>query len=234
MNPRGLVQPRNLLLLLAAGALTACAAQAPLPNPRPLVNFSGARVIAEPERMEEVDSFVRRALHDMERNPSYLIRLVPEDSVRLPWEGFAITGDTASIELQRGAVDARTPYQVYAFLHLMAHRGILSEWAPGLEEELEGYALERRILELVADVWLYGRSIYDAAPYQPLDEMLWANDAGFLDAYILTARGGEFPDERERWNQEQAAGLEEYREWFRATFSENPPGLRTAGNGPPP
>lgn len=222
---------RILPLLTVATGLAACGGQAPLPTPRPLVIPSGVRLNADPERMEEVDAFVRRALDNIERDPSFLIRLVPRDSVSLLWEGLEINAanDTASIGLQRGAADAQTPYQIYAHLQLMARRGEIGEWIPEAAE-LVGFDLERSILKRISDVWLYGRAIYDAAPYAPMDQLLWSTEAGYLDAYILTARGDEFREEREEWLAAQAGGGDTFRAWFRATFETNPPGVPASGN----
>ena len=65
--------------------------------------------------------------------------------------------------------------------------------------------------------------------YDPLEELLYANENGYLDALILTARGDEFKEERGAWLKEDPEGLERYRSWFVDTFSREPPGLR--GNG---
>jgi len=215
-------------LLASVALLSACGGPAPLPSPRPLVNFSGIRVNADPERMEVVDEFVRRALENIERDPSFWIITQPQDSIILPWEGLDVNqaADTAIVLLQRGAVDALTPYQIYAHLHLMARRGEVGEWIPEAADT-EGYDLERIILERIAEVWLYGRAIYDAAPYAPLDELLWSSQAGYLEAYIVTARGEEFPEARARLVATEAGRLEEYRSWFQETFATPPPGMRS-------
>lgn len=216
---------RTLPLLGVALALAACAGQAPLPTPRPLVIPSGVRLNAEPERMEEVDAFVRRALENIDRDPSFLIRLEARDSVSLLWEDLEINAanDTATIGLERGAADAQTPYQMYAHLQLMARRGEIGQWIPEAEG-LEGYALERTILQRISDVWLYGRAVYDAAPYAPMDQLLWSAEAGYLDAYILTVRPEEFREEREEWLAADGEGEEAFRNWFRQTFETPPPG----------
>jgi len=230
MNPRFLSFRLAPLVALAA-LLAACGGPAPLPTPRPLVNFSGIRVNADPERMEVVDEFVRRAMENIERDPSFWIITQPRDSIVLPWEGLDVNqaADTAVVLLQRGAVDALTPYQIYAHMHLMARRGVVGEWIPEAADT-EGFDLERIILGRIAEVWLYGRAIYDAAPYAPLDELLWASQAGYLDAYIVTARGDEFPEARERFVASEGGRLEEYRAWFREAFATEPPGMRSGSS----
>lgn len=222
---------RTSLLLAVTTALAACGGQAPLPTPRPLVIPSGIRLNADRDRMEEVDNYVRRALENIDRDPSFLIRLEARDSVTLLWQDLEINAaaDTAVIGLQRGASDAQTPYQIYAHLRLMAQRGQIADWIPEAEG-LEGFPLERAILQRIADVWLYGRAIYDAAPYAPMDQLLWTTEAGYLDAFILTARPEEFPEERERWLQEDGGAADGFRNWFRQTFATNPPGTQATGN----
>jgi hypothetical protein len=73
---------------------------------------------------------------------------------------------------------------------------------------------------------LLGRTSYDAVAYDPLEELLYSNEAGYLDAFILTARGEEFAEEREAWLREDPEALERYRQWFLETFDREPPGLR--------
>lgn len=217
--------PLRLSLALAFGLLlSGCASQAPLPTPRLLVNPAGQRLNADIERMEEIDAYVRRSLENIERDPSFLIRLEAADSVRLLWDGLAVNAaaDTASISLQRGAVDAVAPYQIYAHLHLMAQRGQLEEWIPGAGEAT-GFERERVILGRIADVWFYGRAVYDAAPYAPLDQLLWSREQGYLEAYILSARGDDFADTRAAWEGSRKEEMDAFREWFRRSFSQEPP-----------
>lgn len=218
-------------LAVLAGLLAGCAGPAPLPDPRTLVNSSGVRVNADPQEMEAVDEFVRRSLEDIQRDPSFMLILEPVDAPVRPWEELRVNQavDSVWISLERGAADAVSPYQIYGHLHLMARRGEMAEWIPEAEGA-EGYELERIILDRIADVWLYGRAIYDAAPYAPLDELLWASQAGYLDEYILTARAEEFPEARQELESERGERLDAYRSWFEQTFEARPPGLRSGSS----
>lgn len=221
---------RTVPLLVLAAALTACGGPAPLPTPRPLVVFSGARLNADPVRMEVVDEYVRRALENIERDPSFWIILQASDSTVFLWEGLEVNAaaDTAAVSLERGASDAVGPYQIYAHLHLMAQRDDLEEWLPEAVGA-EGFELERAILQRISEVWFYGRALYDFAPYAPLDQLLWSTEAGYLDAYILTARGDEFPEARQRWEAAELGEGEEFRTWFRETFERSAPGSGSGG-----
>jgi len=205
----------------------ACASgPAELPDPRPVVVRSGARLYPEKPRMEEIDSWFRPQLENIEQDPTFLIATVNRDTPAYPWESLLIEGDTARIGVEAlKSAEAETAYQIYAHLHLMKAMNRLDEFLPGAAGA-EGYVLERAILARVSDVWLFGRGVFGAVAYDPLEELLYSNENGYLDAFILTARGDEFGEERQRWLQEDPEGLERYRQWFVDTFSREPPGLR--------
>jgi len=78
---------------------------------------------------------------------------------------------------------------------------------------------------------LYQRSIFDAAPYSILDEITYANENGFLDAFILTARPGSFVEVRREWMAANPDGRADYVAWFRHTFERDPPGLGSRSGG---
>ena len=212
------------LVVMGAGA---CAGgPADLPDPRPLVIRTGARLHPEKPRLEEIDSWFRPQMENIEQDPTFLIETVVRDTPSYPWESLLIEGDTARIGVEGGkSPQSRTAYMIYAHLHLMKVMGRLDEFLPGAVGA-EGYALERAILARVSDVWLYGRSVFDAEAYEPLEELIYATESGHLDGLILTARGDDFGEERRAWLQEDPEALERYRQWFVETFSREPPGLR--------
>ncbi len=216
-----------VLLLLVLG-LGACAGgPAELPDPRPLVIRTGARLYPAKERVEEIDAWFRPELENIEQDPTFMIETVNRDTPAYPWESLLIVpGDTARIGLEmRKNPEARTPYEFYAHLHLMKDMGRLDEFLPSAADE-SGFLLERAILARVSDVWLLGRSVFNAEAYEPLEEIMYSNENGYLDAMILTARGEDFAEERARWLQEDPQALERYRAWFVETFKREPPGLR--------
>jgi hypothetical protein len=108
--------------------------------------------------------------------------------------------------------------------------GRLGEWLPDVAEA-EGFELERAIVKRMADAWLLGRAVFDAPAYGPLDEVMYASEAGFLDPYLLIARADEFADDRARWEQENPGTVAEYRAWFERVFRSPPPGMREAAGG---
>lgn len=232
-SPRARASARgcvSVVAFLIMATLTACAGGAPtLPSPRPLVVFSGARVSTTMEAMQEVDLWVRKELNNIEQDPSFMIETVPTAGESYVWEGMLIveTNDTARIRTARLAPETRISHMIYAHLHLMDRQGRQDEWLPK-GGNLRGFELEKAILERVAESWLYGRAVFSATPYGPLDELVYAYDMGYLDAMILTARQDEFPDEVRSWLDNDPGAMESYRQWFVDTFSKEPPGLREA------
>lgn len=219
---------RPSVLAVIASSLFACSSGGPpkLPSPRTIVIRSGARVFAEEARLEEINTWFVAQQENIDLDPSFYIDVANRPTPAYPWESLFIEGDTARIGLEVDkSFEAQYPYMVYAHLYLMRDMGRLGEFLPGAEG-LEGYALERAILARVAEAWLLGRASYDAVAYDPLEEILYANEAGYLDAFILTARGEEFDRERLAWLREDPEALDRYRSWFVETFDREPPGLR--------
>ncbi|MFH1764029.1 MAG: hypothetical protein ABIF09_07550 [Gemmatimonadota bacterium] len=218
-----------LVLVLVSVASLACSRGQPeLPAPRPIVIRSGARLFAEPERLEATDAWFRPQQNNISTDPSFWIITVERETPSFPWESLVLVADTAKIGVQRGFTDAAQVFEIYAHYHLMKEMGRIGEFLPG-GETLEGFSFERAILARVADAWLLGRAVYQAEAFDPLEELVYANENGYLDAMLLTARGDEFKEERRAWLKEDPEALERYRQWFVDTFSREPPGLREIG-----
>lgn len=224
-NPGSTVS--RLVMAAALTVVSACASgSVELPDPRRLVVHSGARLSPSEERLEAIDSWVREQVDSISLDPSFLIVTQPQEGPAYPWDGFTMSedADTATIRVQ-GGTDARGPYLIYAHLHLMAAQDRLDRWYPEAEG-LEGYELERAIMARTADTWLYQRSAFDARPYGLLDELIYAQENGYLDAFILTARSDDFVEARREWLENNPGVMDEYEAWFRETFARPPPGLR--------
>lgn len=208
-----------------AVSLVGCASgPAELPDPRPLVVRSGARLtVTDMERMREIYDEVTRQLREIEVDPSFLIAARADPRDLYPWETLEIEGDTARVSFARTTPDLRGSYEIYAHLHLMRRMGRLDEWLPDAADA-EGWPLERAIMGRVADSWLLGRAIFDLAPYPLMDQLIYAQDAGYLDAMLLTLRPNEFAEAREAWLAEDPDADARFRAWFRETFDEAPPG----------
>lgn len=226
--PRGTPGGLSVLLLTlgTVGSLAACAGgAAPIPEPRPLVVYTGVRLTTDRERMQEVHEWVTRAVETIREDPSFFLDqgTVPEPAY--PWQTLELrSDDTVRIAFEQSAPDAQTSYWIYAFLHQMNRMDRLDEWLPEAEG-LAGFELERAIVERTADSWLLGRSTFDTHPYKPLDELIFAQDAGMLDAFILATRPEEFPEARERFLAENPEGFEAFGAWYRETFGGDPPGV---------
>lgn len=228
----------GLPLLLTTILLAGCATgPAELPDPRPVVIRTGARLYPDKDRLREINSWYQPQMKNIEEDPSFMIETVERDTPAYPWESMLIQGDrfqegdTVKIGVELAeSLDAGTAYQIYAHYHIMKDMGRIEEFLPG-GDAMEGFELERAILDRVSDVWLLGRGMFSAAAYGPLEELLYSNEAGYLSAFILTARGDEFPEEKAAWLREDPDAMEEYRSWFVDTFSREPPGLRDVEEG---
>ena len=211
------------LALLAVG----CGGGPPdIPDPRPIVIYSGARIRAEKDRLREISEWVTRQQTNIVEDPGFLVDSRIATEAVYPWEGMTIEGDTVRVYVDPRAPDALLVHQIYGHLHLMVEMDRQEEWLPEAPDAT-GFALERAIVERAAEAWLLGRTVYDTAPYGPLDEIMWANEDGYLDAFIFTARPDEFTEERVAWARENPDAAERYRSWFLETFNREPPGMRS-------
>ena len=212
---------------MVAGALAAgaCAGAYSLPTPRTLVVRSGARISADEGRLDEIDVWVRDQIDNINFDPSFLVISTQTSEQTYPWDGLEVGRDTVVVLVYGGAPETRDFLNIYGHFHLMKRMGRLDEFLPEALDA-EGYELELAILARVSDAWLYGRALFDYAPYGPLDELLFSNENGYLDAFILTARPEEFDEERDTWLAENPGREEEYARWFLATFETEPPGRR--------
>lgn len=214
------------LITLLSAVVSGCAkGERELPAPRPIVIRTGARLFAEPERMKAIDSWVRPQVDNIKEDPSFMIEAVMRDTPSYPWESLVLSNDTARIGVQRGYDYGVEIFNIYAHYRLMKKMGRIGEFLPG-GELLEGFALERAIVARVSDAWYLARAVYQSEAFTPLEEILFTNEAGYLDAMLLTARGDEFKEERQAWLEEDPEALERYRQWFVETFRNEPPGLR--------
>ncbi len=217
----------RLPILVAIGiSATACASGIPdIPEPRTIIIHSGARILADHDRMREVNAWVIDQQENIVQDPSFLVSTEPSTDPVYPWDNVRIEGDTVRILVDTRSPDTRLVQEIYAHLQLMVVMGRQAEWLPEAPEAT-GYDLERAILSRAADAWLLGRTVFDTAPYGPLDELTYSKEAGFLDAFIFTARPEEFAGDRSDWARQSPGEADEYRNWFQETFNREPPGLR--------
>jgi hypothetical protein len=215
-------------LLTASMLLGGCgAAKATIPEPRPIINYAGARIRVDKERMQAVNDWVLRQQDNIERDPGFwVISDMAADEV-YPWDGLRFAGsDTVRVRYDPRASDAGVVFQIYGHFHLMARMGRLEEWLPEAPTAT-GYDLERAILSRASDAWLLGRTVFGTQPYGPLDELIYAKENGHLEAFIFTARPEEFAEARAEWARSKPGEADAYRQWFVQTFSREPPGLRS-------
>jgi hypothetical protein len=224
--------PTLAAALLGASALAACTSNGPikLPPPRPIVVTSGERIRVDTARMDTIYAWLNKENDNIENDPSFLVKGIPAARESMPWQSLSIVGDTVSFQYDRAHPDVTTAFNVYAHLHLMKKLGKLGQWMPQ-DSTAEGFELERAIVGRMSDVWLLGRAVFDAPAYGPLDELMYAKEAGYLDAYILVGRPQEFAKERADWERNKPGELEAYRTWFKKTFNHDPPGYQAPTGG---
>lgn len=202
------------MAILAAGCGSA---GLQLPEPRPLVIQSGARLNPDEERLKVIYEWVDAEVRNIEEDPSFLIDTQPTSTDVYPWETLEISGDTATIQIRRTNPDLASVFQIYAHLHLMKEMGRADEWIPEAAG-MDGWEFERRVMERVSDAWLLGRASFGFVPSRIMDEIMYAREAGQLDALLLTLRGHEFPEEKEAWLATRPGAEEAFRAWYRETF----------------
>jgi len=217
---------RATVVALLAAAGSCASAATTIPPPRTIIIHSGARVRADYEEMKVVNEWVTREQDNISNDPSFWVVSNPVLQEVFPWEGMVVSNDTVSLQVSLGAGDGNLVYQIYGHLHLMSTMGRQAEWLPEAPDAV-GFELERAIMVRTADAWILGRTVFDTQPFGPLDELAYSKYAGYLDAFIFTARPGEFAASRGVWARENPGAADEYREWFLDTFNQEPPGIRS-------
>lgn len=208
------------LLVLAAAAVTVAgcgSAGLRLPEARPLVIQSGARLSPDEARLQTIYEWVDEEIRNIEQDPSFLIDVQPTSTDVYPWETLEISGDTASVRVRRTNPDLSSVYQIYAHLHLMKEMGRADEWIPEAAG-MDGWEFERRVMARVSDAWLLGRASFGFVPSRLMDEIVYAREAARLDELLLVLRGHEFPAEKEAWLATQPEAEEDFLAWYRETF----------------
>lgn len=216
------MKPSHIAIsVLVLGFATGCASERPLPQVRPLVISTGVRLRPTPVEMSEVESWLLPQLDSIRLDPAFWVVGVPTEEATYPWHKIEVVeGDTVRFTMGDDARGGDDAFVIYAHLHLMNAQGRLDTWLPDAAS-LQGFALERAFVERTADAWMYVRSVFDASPYQPMEELIFAKDAGHLEALLLTLRAEEFPEERSAWLQREPMGEDQLRRWYRDTFDRD-------------
>ena len=191
-----------------------------------MIVYSGARLRVEQARLDSIYDWVTEEQYNIQEDPSFLVISEPTTDEVYPWQDLRINQDTVAVRAPMGTQDTQVVFQIYGHLHLMTRMGRQEEWLPEAPTA-EGFELERAILARAADAWILGRTAFNTEPYGPLDELAYAKESGYLEAFVFTARPSEFVAERAEWVRANPGGMEQYREWFLDTFSREPPGLRS-------
>ena len=212
----------SVVVLTAATA--ACAQRAEVaPDPRPIVNRQGARLALEDDRAQEIFRWVDAQIDEIEQNPSFWVISSPSSSDLLPWETLDLTttGDSATVQFPTTVPDVRQVYNIYAHLHITRVRGTIADWLPGADT-LSGWDLEVAMVDRMAEAWLLGRASYAFTPYPPIDQLVYASEAGMLEPLLLSLRGFEYPEARDAWLAANPTGEAEFRAWYESTLGGAP------------
>jgi hypothetical protein len=134
--------------------------------------------------------------------------------VSYPWETLVIQGDTARIG---NSGLEYVPHSVYAYLHLLEAQGRLALWLPDAAGA-DALARELAILDATADAYLLSRGGLGGDPQPLLEELLYARQAGRLEAFLLTRNPNAFPVQRGSWLVQNPDAEEDYLRWHRETF----------------
>lgn len=220
MNLSSRSLPVALLVALAIGG---CAGPSTIEPPRSIIIFSGARIQADMDRMNTTDLWFRELNDYLERNRG-LVRVLAVEERVYPWETLEAVGDSLIVARDGNALDVEGPFRAYGFLRLAEERNLLVDWLPDAEG-MSGFDLELEILARTADVWLLGRSVYDTAPYEPLDELIYAREGGFLREFALVTQEERFPDEHAAHFEANPERADAFRAWFEDTFERSGPGF---------
>jgi len=217
----------RLGLLALVGLSLACGSTGrSIPASRPMIVYSGARLRVDEARLDSIYDWVIDEQYNIQEDPSFWVISRPTADETYPWQELRVAEDSVSVRTPMGASDTELVFHIYGHLHLMTAMGRQEEWLPEAPTA-EGYELERAILSRTADAWILGRTTFNTEPYGPLDELAYAKESGYLDAFIFTARPSEFVTERTEWVRANPGAMERYRDWFLDTFSREPPGLRS-------
>ena len=228
-NPTGV----GSALLVAAFAAACGPAQLPTPEPRPILVYSGERIVADPDRMGEIESWLVPALARIDLDPDFLIRMEEQPEFEYPWDNLEIVADTAEVSLASAAPDAESPYMIYGYLKLMESWGELPVILADTVSQTP-YELERAIVSRVSDVWLLGRSVYNTHPFGPLDELVFSKESGYLEDFLFATQGERFAEEAAAHRTANPSRAAEYTDWFRRTFMvEGPQFISRPGDEPP-
>lgn len=214
----------TLAAALSVVVFGACAQAVDLaPEPRPVVNRQGARLTLDNERAQVAYRWVDDQIAEIEQNPSFWVITSPSTSDLFPWETLDVTptGDSATIQYPRTVPDVARVYQIYAHLEIVRIRGTIEEWLPG-SDTLAGWDLEVAKTDRMTEAWLLGRASYSFTPYEPLDQLTYAAEAGMLEPLLLSLRGYEFPDARDAWLEANPQGEAAFRTWYRDTLGGEP------------
>lgn len=200
------VVPAILALSLVATGAAKAQYSVPAPSGDTALSYPEERIRALLERTRE--------LYDiLEEDPEILYYIgygpdapntAPEGAY--PWNAVRVESDSVvRVVTPENLREADRAYYNYAVTR-MRERGEAS----GDESCDELVSREARILSAFVDGWIVSRTAFGAAPYAPLDELPFVQEAGLLPAFVAVHGAPALGDCEDRWSREHPDLLEDY------------------------
>lgn len=143
---------------------------------------------------------------------SYGPELSPDQrELALPWNAVdVVTDSTAAIVTPGNLREADRAYYNYAVLRMHAVRD-----DPDVPCD-ELFEREMVAVRGFLDGWIVARTLFGGPPFPPLDELVFASEAGVLDGYVAASSNRHLGGCLAVWRDEHPAAVERYAEWSEA------------------
>lgn len=217
----------RVLVAVAALALAAPAASAQ----QALTSPAGDSLQIDSARLRVLLDTARALRADLEEDPRVLYTLgfgppAEPDAPRAayPWNAVQPQSDsTVAVTTPGNLREADRAYNNYSVMRMRVVRGADPDGPCDALLEREA-----AVLSSFVDGWILARTLYGGPAYAPLDEFVFAREAGHLPA-LLAVRGGTAVSAcTADWIAENSAAIERYESWRAEKF----PGLRATDEDP--
>jgi hypothetical protein len=224
-----------LLLAVAAAAPAAAGAQDE-PDRYTLRVPGGPSLSLTADSVEDMLRRTRRLGTILEEDPDVLYYVgtggdvdVSEPSPAYPWNAVRPESDsTARVRVPANYREARRAYYAYAVRIMEAIRGSPPSTRCGASVRREVDAVSAFV-----DGWIVTRTLFGGPAFPPLDALVFARDAGHLQAALVELGGSRLGGCARRWARQNPEAVEAYRAW-REDFRDGSGADARAGSGADP
>lgn len=204
-----------LLLAVAAAAPTAAGAQ-DRPDRYTLRVPGGPSLSLAADSVEQMLRRTRRLGTILEEDPDVLYYVgtgsdvdASEPAPAYPWNAVRAESDsTARVRIPANYREARRAYYAYAVRVMEAIRG-----SPPAARCGESVQRETDAVSAFVDGWIVARTLYGGPAFPPLDALVFARDAGHLQAMLVDLGGSRLGGCARRWTRQNPGAVEAYRAW---------------------